>query len=110
MSPDPAYVYRARAIRTIDGDTFVADVDLGFRTHAHIKVRIRGLDTPERGKDGWAEARDRLDARLFIGHGWPEDLVLTSFKDRQSFERWVCDVWVEGDDRTLAERLAEGVA
>lgn len=85
---EPAYVYRATCTRVIDGDTFVADVDLGFRVHIEVRIRIRGVDTPERGEDGWAEARDFLER--FLGD---DRLLIRSYRDQRSFERWVADVW-----------------
>lgn len=95
----PAYRYRARLVRVIDGDTFLADIDLGFRVHAHLKVRIAGVDCPERGKPGWGEARD--EARRILS----DPLIVESRKDSMSFERWVCDVYV--GDRSVADQLVE---
>jgi len=34
--------------RIIDGDSIEADIDIGFRMHAHnMSIRIRNVDTPE---------------------------------------------------------------
>lgn len=85
----PAYRYRASLIRVIDGDTYVLDVDLGFTVHAHVTVRLRGLDTPERhtpaGQRAAAAARDYL-----IG----QPILVESHKGQQTFARWVADLYV----------------
>lgn len=102
----PVYVYRARALRVVDGDTFIAEVDLGFRVSAAIEVRLRGVNTPE-GLAG-------LSAKEFLANllgivslqiAPPHALVLQSYKDRRSFTRWICDVWLDSDKSTLAERI-----
>jgi endonuclease YncB( thermonuclease family) len=41
------YKYHATAERIIDGDTFLARVDLGFYIFTTIHVRIRGMNAPE---------------------------------------------------------------
>ena len=57
------YVYRARILRAIDGDTVEAEMDLGFSVRITKKLRLYGIDTPEmRGEEKQAgkEARDHL--------------------------------------------------
>ena len=41
------YEYNAKVKRIIDGDTVDAYVDLGFKTHLEIRIRLKGIDTPE---------------------------------------------------------------
>ena len=97
---EPVYVYRARLNRVIDGDTYVFDVDLGFRVTAQITVRLRGLFTAESNQPGGAEATLRAQ-RIFAK---ATQIVLSTYKDRMSFTRWIADVWVDGV--LLADLLA----
>ena len=42
------YTYRADVLRVVDGDTFIAKVDLGFgSTLEEVPFRVMGLDTCE---------------------------------------------------------------
>jgi len=41
------YNYRARAIRVIDGDTVVLDLDLGLHVHLVVACRLWGVNAPE---------------------------------------------------------------
>jgi len=41
------YTYKAKVIRILDGDTFEAEVDLGFSIIARHIFRVEGIDTPE---------------------------------------------------------------
>jgi micrococcal nuclease len=108
---NPAYVYRARAKRVIDGDTLVCDVDLGFQASIEIKVRLHGVNTPEKGKPGAAEAAAFLSGLVGIRSvqiDEPRALILQSYKDARSFERWVCDVYLVGDDVPFSEHIIKG--
>lgn len=41
------YIYNAKCLRVVDGDTLDAQVDLGFDTHKVIRIRLVGINTPE---------------------------------------------------------------
>lgn len=41
------YRYNAKVIRVVDGDTFHANVDLGFNITVSHMFRLVGIDTPE---------------------------------------------------------------
>lgn len=66
-------VYNCLSIRVIDGDSFVVLGDVrpvvpdttveGWQP----KVRILGVDAPERGEEGWSEARALLEE--WLGRG-----------------------------------------
>ncbi len=60
----------ANVLRVVDGDTFAADFDLGWGNWMHEvkgrpnRVRILGLNTPERGQPGYVEAATALTTLL----------------------------------------------
>jgi endonuclease YncB( thermonuclease family) len=50
-------------IRAIDGDTVVADLDLGWKVwFRDVRIRLEGINAPERGKPGATEATAELQA------------------------------------------------
>ncbi len=71
--PEPGGSGEYLVERVVDGDTVVC-ASLG-------KVRLLGIDTPERGEKGFYEARDRL-ARL-VGGRW-----VTLHFDEELFDRY----------------------
>jgi micrococcal nuclease len=91
---EPVYVYRAEIIRVIDGDTFVANVDLGFETFTHIVVRLHMVNAPELHTPGGEEAK------VYLMRFMAEPVILRSYKDQRSFARWVCDVFQNGKSLT----------
>lgn len=64
---------RVTVERVIDGDTIAGALDLGWGIVIRevrgrpCRFRLLGIDTPERGEPGFAEARDTLRARLPVG-------------------------------------------
>ena len=41
------YIYSAKCLKVVDGDTIDARVDLGFDTFKKIRIRLVGINTPE---------------------------------------------------------------
>lgn len=85
----PNYVYRAYAVRVIDGDTYVLDLDLGFHVFTKQHIRLHGVSCPELREPGGQDARIAVDA-LLMGRA----MMLQTYMDRQTFARWLADCWV----------------
>ena len=59
------YTYSAEIVRVIDGDTVVADIDLGFNTWLHDEhLRLNGIDAPEKGTPDAQTATAVLSERV----------------------------------------------
>lgn len=96
----PAYIYRGKVARIIDGDTLLVTTDLGFTVSADVTVRVRGVNAPEHNKPGGAEATAFLKQLLA-----DQPLLVQSYRDRQSFARWVCDLWTANDRLLVADQI-----
>lgn len=95
------YEYVARIVQVIDGDTFIANVDVGFHMYSHQHLRLLNFEAPEiRGlerKIGLL-AKAKLEELLPVGL---ETRIRTEKSD--SFGRWLAEVvWENG---TLSEYL-----
>ncbi len=104
-------VYRGVCTYVVDGDTFDVLTDLGFNDYRYITVRLRGVDTPERNSPDPGERARALEATryteaLILG----KQIALTTYKDTQTFGRYVADVAVLRNSVlvSLAEMLREG--
>ena len=79
------YQYKAEIVRVIDGDTVVADIDLGFHTWRRDEhLRLYGIDTPERRTetmDGWRAAKSALAERV---EG--RELIICTIKNKRGDE------------------------
>lgn len=96
---EPAYIYRAKALRVVDGDTYEMQIDLGFKVHVVVSVRLHGWSCPELSQPGGIEARHA--ARELLAQS---PILVQTYKDQQTFARWVADVFVGG--RHVGELLA----
>ena len=81
--------------RVIDGDTFVADVDLGFKTWLRkITFRLYGVDTPEiRGKK---KTKKGLEAKTYVKELIEGKEFLIKSYGRGKY-RWLADVLLPGE-------------
>lgn len=107
-APAHQWVFPARCLRVIDGDTLALRVDVGFHLTRTDHFRLLDVDTPEvRG----AEREAGLAAHGFVcawlteaGLGdWP--LLIETVPEPDSFGRYLCRVWRSSDGAELAEDL-----
>jgi micrococcal nuclease len=89
-------------VRVVDGDTIVVSVD-----GDEERVRLLGMDAPERGECGFDQATNLL--KVLLGSGAGIQLIEGSKSDRDSFGRLLRYVDVAGKDLGL-ELVTSGVA
>jgi len=105
----PAYQYRGVVIRAVDGDNLVARLDLGLRVLTVVSLRIAGINAPERftgteetralGKASWEHMQ--------LWAGW--SICVRTYKDKQTFNRYVADVYAVLDDGTLRDVAEDAI-
>lgn len=71
-------------VRWVDGDTLIADLDLGWHVRLRQAIRIDGIAAPEK-----ATARGKV-AKAFVEHAWPAGtaIVVVSRRILGSFEKY----------------------
>ena len=60
------YIYNAKCIKVVDGDTIDAQIDLGFDTHKVIRIRLVGINAPESRTRDLEEKTRGLAAKQFV--------------------------------------------
>lgn len=116
MRPMHRWTYPAAAVRVVDGDTIDLLIDKGFKEYKEVRVRLLGIDTPERGEEGFEEATTAVedwmtDARAWfvVGEGFP--LLFESFNGKlDSFGRYLGRVWRKNGEDLCERLLYEGLA
>jgi|CXWL01.1.fsa_nt_gi endonuclease YncB( thermonuclease family) len=112
------YEYWATPLRVVDGDTFVAMIDLGLRVSKQETLRLRGIDTPEMNSPDpalrakAAEAKTRLYQLLGLGMtGAPRVRIRTEKPyETDKYGRWLADVILADERKVSAVLLVEGLA
>lgn len=104
MSDQWRFLYRARFVRAVDGDTIQMLLDDGRRRYGDEDIRVKDLWCPERGEPGYAEAtaeaRDwHLTVALTSPHEWPFMVELLkrprAGDETRSLTRYVGDIYDE---------------
>ena len=106
------YTYKAEVVRVIDGDTWIAKIDLGMFVYHQKTVRMLGYNAPELFP-GHAKTKDEIEFAK-IAKGWLEsllkeggDIILETHLDRDDkYGRILADVKHEGASITVNEAMA----
>jgi micrococcal nuclease len=109
MMSSHLWVFRARAVNVVDGDTIDVVIDAGFRATRVERLRLLGLNTPERktptraaGDAARAFAMAWLDLAASDGDEWP--LVVQTEKS-DAFGRYLATIWDRATGRCLNDDL-----
>jgi micrococcal nuclease len=99
------YQYKGTVHRVVDGDTLDVWIDLGFRIVVHQRLRLFGIDTPERGEPGWREAGDHLKQLLPEGSS-----ILVETEKGDKYGRWIATVISESGEDVNKSMIESGLA
>lgn len=84
------YQYQGRVTKVVDGDTLDVEVDLGFKVNIGIRLRLRGLNTPEvRGP----EREEGLKAKAFVKRKVEKARVVVNTYKVGKYGRYIADVF-----------------
>ena len=92
---------RCKVVKVVDGDTFDARIDLGFYTFCLVRIRLDGVNTPERGRNGFREATEELERLLRFAQDENGEFAITTNKTGK-FGRWLGRI--DGVNDVLAEK------
>ena len=93
-------VYKGKVLRVVDGDTFDALVDLGFGVAQKFRIRLCGVDTPEKNTEegirAWEAVEDLIqDKTVYLSdHGkdkYGRGLAKVELADGQDLTEWIID-------------------
>ena len=93
MTGSDLYNYRATITNVVDGDTVDATIDLGFRMTSTQRLRLLGLDTPEKfgpTKTQGLAAKQFVMTNLLFQH-----VVIRTHKS-DVFGRWLAVIFLGG--------------
>lgn len=107
--------YRARWVNTVDGDTIDVVTDLGFGINGMaMRLRLLGVDTPERNEPGYAEATAFTHKWLSENEDPKGRVAIATVRSTHdidkadSFGRYLAVVWNMAKTECLNEALLTG--
>lgn len=86
------FTFRAKVVRVVDGDTVDMIVDLGFRISVEIRLRLLGINAPERNAPGGTAATEYLKSLLPVGQ---QTLIETYKNPTDKYGRWLATIYVD---------------
>jgi len=103
------YEYAATIVEVVDGDTVHLNVDLGLDQTRFLKVRIVGINAPEKATQAGKDAKAWAQAILPLGSA----VVIRTVKDRtEKYGRYLAAIIMaqDADYATLAISTGHAVA
>jgi micrococcal nuclease len=85
------YQYKAICTNVVDGDTINVEIDVGFKITTKQRLRLVGIDTPERGQVGFYEATEFVYQEVD-----GKDLAIVTHKT-DDFGRYLAEVFVTNE-------------
>lgn len=109
------YLYNAKVVKVVDGDTFKINIDLGFEVHIGPKsVRLYGVNTPETRTKNLEEKKMGLAAKEFTDQ-WIKKAnnkvkIETILDKKEKYGRILARVWNEAGECLNTEIVKAGLA
>jgi micrococcal nuclease len=97
MQKKELYLYKGIILDWYDGDTLTADVDLGFKIHAKVRIRLVRINAWEINDESTYKRRFARHARAFANKHFPVGSeVFINSKKKDRYGRWLAEVEYEG--------------
>ena len=92
------YTYKAIIEKVIDADTYHVNVDCGFGTYVHQKLRLAGIDAPELRTAGGIKAKKFVEGEL---SKCPFVIIKTYKSDK--YDRYLVDIFYDANLKDPAQ-------
>lgn len=101
---DYLYMFKGHVKHVVDGDSLDVNIDHGMRVNSLNRLRLLGLDTPERGENGYLEAKSFVFEKVM-----DKDVIVKTYKS-DVFGRYLAVVYYEdemGEIHNLNQELID---
>ena len=104
------FVYNAKLVRVVDGDTCDAMIDLGFEVWVKKRIRFAGVDTWESRTRNKEEKKKGLEAKAYtkemLESSDKGNFTLKSYGTGK-YGRVLGEIFIKGEDVSLNQLLKE---
>lgn len=110
--PQKLYTYAAKVLEIVDADTYYLDIDVGFNAKMEHKVRLRGINCPEKGTRKGDQAikfvkNELMPVNSSVPGSLPPVVVIRTYKT-EKFGRYLVDLWYLKGETNKERILSEG--
>ena len=109
MAKVEPYIYNARLIRVVDGDTADAWIDCGFNISVKKRIRFMGVDTWECRTRNLEEKALGLKAKAYTKEMLSRNDGKFTVKSHGvgKYGRLLGEIFIEGEDKSLNQLLID---
>ena len=104
VSERELFLYKAFPERVVDGDTILVRIDLGFNNYLRQRLRLRGVNSPERGAKGGDKVTKWLSKKLN-----QLEFVVIKTHEKDIYGRYLADVFYSEKLKEKEKVLREGI-
>lgn len=99
------FSFQGKIVRWIDGDTLVAELDLGFSLKIMTPIRLYGINCPE------LKTQEGKDIHTYVNTVWPPEtpILAETIKPKEKYGRYLAKVSV-GEIDIAKALLGRGMA
>lgn len=98
------YVYRAEILRVLDGDTVDVHADLGFGVYTTQRLRIYGVNSPEKDTEAGKAALQFVSETLYqaseVHIQTMKQSTQSDAEKREKYGRYLAQISVDGEPLT----------
>ena len=98
------YIYNAKILSIIDGDSLQVEIDLGFYVNIRERMRLSGIDTAEMNSPIPEMRKLAQEAKAFMLTHVGKNVLLKSFK-KDKYGRFLAEIFLEDDSESLNVKL-----
>ncbi len=109
MATKKLYNYTGIVTNVVDGDTVDICVDLGYKVHIDVRVRMAGINTPEMKSKLVVERQKAQAAKDFLVGKLANKEILLDSTGQDKYGRWI-GVLMLGKENVNNTMIAEGHA
>ena len=109
MIPNVPYVFNAKLIKVVDGDTVDMDIDAGLHCHRIERLRLLKINAPEvtgPTREAGLAAKEYVKNWFAAASASNATLVIQTYKS-DVFGRYLADIWRTSDGANLNDQLIE---
>ena len=100
------YIYTAKIINIVDGDTVDMIVDLGFSTYVKDRFRLARINTAEMNSKDEAERQLAQDAKNWMLHTLNKEVIFKSIK-KDKYGRYLAELFLADQEVSLNQQLLD---
>jgi micrococcal nuclease len=100
------YIYNAKIINVVDGDTVDVIVDLGFYISFSQRLRLKDIDTSELNSPDQGERIKAQAAKAWMLVHLNKNVIIET-KKKDKYGRFLADIYIEGVEKSLNTQLLE---